>query len=250
VPSSTNWRFKRGFVLNNIYFNWLTFNWLSLIVFIPQEHSFGESRCSQIAICVRIHWCSACRSSFTLLAISSSRGMKIYQQILCIISFTTLHSQAKHFYSKLIITYTSECADGRNKSYLEAGWSLRCYYLPHPSSYHWLRKQKHPQGESKSLILAPIFCLCLVLLFLYENKVSGLAQWLCFIFCFSISNSRDPPLCAQAIKGAISSSTLRYWEESELEELVGACGLVEYSRIRRNQFIMISAKRAGDSQAR
>jgi hypothetical protein len=58
----------------------------------------------------------------------------------------------------------------------------------------------------------------------------------------------DAP-CGQAIKGAISSSTLRYWEESELEELCGSCGLVEYSRIRRNQFIMISAKRALDSQA-
>ncbi|KAG0626305.1 hypothetical protein M758_2G117900 [Ceratodon purpureus] len=53
----------------------------------------------------------------------------------------------------------------------------------------------------------------------------------------------------KAIKGAISSSTLRYWEEQELEELCGSCGLVEYSRIRRNQFIMISAKRVEDSEA-
>lgn len=48
----------------------------------------------------------------------------------------------------------------------------------------------------------------------------------------------------KAIKGAISSSTLRYWDEAELEELMGVCGLVEYTRVRLNQFIMVSAKRA------
>ncbi|KAG0614397.1 hypothetical protein M758_6G173400 [Ceratodon purpureus] len=48
----------------------------------------------------------------------------------------------------------------------------------------------------------------------------------------------------RAIKGVINSSSIHFFEESELEELCGTCGLVEYSRIRRGQFIMISAKRA------
>jgi hypothetical protein len=53
----------------------------------------------------------------------------------------------------------------------------------------------------------------------------------------------------QAIKGALNSSSVHFFEESELEELCGTCGLVEYSRIRRGQFIMISAKRAQDIRA-
>ena len=37
---------------------------------------------------------------------------------------------------------------------------------------------------------------------------------------------------------------MRYWEEDELEELCGMCGLVDYEKIRIRDFIMLSAKKA------
>ena len=53
----------------------------------------------------------------------------------------------------------------------------------------------------------------------------------------------------QAISGAVRSSSIHPFDEPELEELCGTCGLVEYSRIRRGLFILISAKKAQDIQA-
>lgn len=48
----------------------------------------------------------------------------------------------------------------------------------------------------------------------------------------------------KAVKRALVVTPLRYFEESELEELCGSCGLVQYSEIRRGRFIMITAKRS------
>ncbi|KAJ7552815.1 hypothetical protein O6H91_06G071100 [Diphasiastrum complanatum] len=45
------------------------------------------------------------------------------------------------------------------------------------------------------------------------------------------------------IFGQSFSRNVRYWEESELEDLVRSCGLVRYKSIRRGSFIMLSAKK-------
>eukprot|EP00250_Pteridium_aquilinum_P034119 c7092_g1_i1 orf=198-1226(-) len=47
----------------------------------------------------------------------------------------------------------------------------------------------------------------------------------------------------QAFRRAASSSSLRYWLEPELEELCTACGLIDYKKIRRNNFIMLCASK-------
>lgn len=48
----------------------------------------------------------------------------------------------------------------------------------------------------------------------------------------------------QVLKTAARSSTIRYWDEIELQELCTTCGLVDYSQIRRNTFIMVSARKS------
>ncbi|KAH7299824.1 hypothetical protein KP509_24G031400 [Ceratopteris richardii] len=51
----------------------------------------------------------------------------------------------------------------------------------------------------------------------------------------------------QAYRSATSSPSLRYWLESELEDLCKACGLVNYKKVRRNGFIMLCASKPKDS---
>jgi len=53
-------------------------------------------------------------------------------------------------------------------------------------------------------------------------------------------------ICGQAFKRALLVTPLRYFEESELEELCGSCGLVQYTETRRGRFIMISAKKSSN----
>lgn len=48
----------------------------------------------------------------------------------------------------------------------------------------------------------------------------------------------------QVLKTATRTSTIRYWDEIELKELCGTCGLVDYSQIRRSNFIMLSARKS------
>lgn len=47
----------------------------------------------------------------------------------------------------------------------------------------------------------------------------------------------------QALRRGSSSSSLRYWLEAELEDLCKTCGLTEYKKIRRRNFIMLSAQK-------
>ncbi|KAJ7552814.1 hypothetical protein O6H91_06G071100 [Diphasiastrum complanatum] len=51
------------------------------------------------------------------------------------------------------------------------------------------------------------------------------------------------PSPSSGIFGQSFSRNVRYWEESELEDLVRSCGLVRYKSIRRGSFIMLSAKK-------
>lgn len=45
----------------------------------------------------------------------------------------------------------------------------------------------------------------------------------------------------QAVRRATTSTSLRYWLEPELEDLCKTCGLTDYKKIRRSNFIMLSA---------
>ncbi|KAH7299826.1 hypothetical protein KP509_24G031500 [Ceratopteris richardii] len=47
----------------------------------------------------------------------------------------------------------------------------------------------------------------------------------------------------QIYRTAASSMSIRYWTESELEDLCHACGFVSYQKVRRNGFIMLSASK-------
>lgn len=47
----------------------------------------------------------------------------------------------------------------------------------------------------------------------------------------------------KAWRRAVSSPSLRYWLEAELEDLCKACGLTDYKKIRRNNFIMLCASK-------
>lgn len=42
-----------------------------------------------------------------------------------------------------------------------------------------------------------------------------------------------------------STRTFRYWEEAELQDLVGAVGLQDYRRTRSRMYIMFAASKPG-----
>lgn len=42
---------------------------------------------------------------------------------------------------------------------------------------------------------------------------------------------------------------MKAWEEAELQDIIGAAGLVGFSRQRRSRYIMFSARKPGDGGA-
>lgn len=44
-------------------------------------------------------------------------------------------------------------------------------------------------------------------------------------------------------------SGMKAWEEAELQDIMGAAGLVGFARQRRSQYIMFSARKPGERDA-